>query len=113
DGMVRSPEVRVHATPLEGDEGDEASAVARYFDFPLGIRGLHSTELTFARPGEWLLTIEIPRDGNAVETSFAIDVAERTVAPAIGDPAPPSQHRTLADVAGIEELTTSYEPDPA
>ena len=39
-------------------------------------------------------------------------MAERTRAPAVGEPAPASANRTLRDAASVAELSTGAEPDP-
>ena len=40
-------------------------------------------------------------------------MAERTLSPAVGEPAPRSRNRTIRDVGSLAELTTGSKPDPA
>ena len=111
EGIVRLPIVSISAS-LGG--GEEVTAIARYFDFPEGIRGLYVGELEFDQAGEWLLEVSLPRpDGSLAVLSFPAEVAERTLAPDVGDPAPASLNRTLDDVESIYQLSTGAEPDPA
>lgn len=110
-GIVRLPVASLSAS-LGG--GEAQTVLARYFDFPEGIRGLYVGELNFDRAGEWTIEVGVPRaDGSRAAMSFPVRVAARTLAPDVGDPAPPSLNRTLADVESIYELSTGAEPDPA
>ena len=99
-GLVRLPMVRVASYFRPGgDQGEREGPVeearATFYEFPYGVRGIFSTELSFDRAGTWELE------------------AEQTLAPAVGDPAPRTESRTQADVASLAELTTGHEPDPA
>ena len=112
-GLVRLPIVSVTAT-FQGDAEPSLTAVARFYDFPEGIRGIYVTQLEFDRVGQWTLDVAFPQpDGSTGGTSFPVQVAERTHAPDVGDAAPASRNRTLADVASVHELSTGAEPDPA
>jgi hypothetical protein len=119
DGLIRLPVVQVvsYFYPAGADgqrEGPVQNGLARFFAFPYGVRGMFSLELEFDRAGTWGLEVLVPRpDGTTLQISFAFPVAERTRAPAVGDPAPRSESRTAADVASLNELTTGYELDPA
>ena len=111
EGIVRLPIVSISAS-LGG--GEAVTAIARYFDFPEGIRGLYVGELEFDRAGEWMIEVSLPRpDGSLAVLSFPAEVAERTLAPDVGDPAPASLNRTLDDVESVYQLSTGAEPDPA
>ncbi len=94
--------------------GEPQTVIARYYDFPEGIRGLYVGELNFDRAGEWMIEVSLPRpDGSRATINFPVTVADRTSAPAVGDPAPASLNRTLADVESVNHLSTGAEPDPA
>lgn len=118
-GLVRLPMVRVASYFRPGGEdgareGPVEETRATFFEFPYGTRGIFSTQLSFDRAGMWELEVQLPRpDGSTVTMAFAFPVAERTLAPSVGDPAPRTESRTASDVASLAELTTSYEPDPA
>ncbi len=111
-GLIKLPIVSVTAQ-FQDDAEPGDPAIARYYDFPEGIRGLHVTQLDFDRAGQWLLDVSYPLpDGSAGGTSFPVQVAEKTHAPDVGDAVPASANRTLADVATVYELSTGAEPDP-
>ena len=111
-GLVKLPIVSVTAQ-FQDDAEPGDPVIARYYDFPEGIRGLHVTQLEFDRAGQWILDVSYPLpDGSTGGTSFPVQVAEQTHAPDVGDEAPPSANRTLADVATVYELSTGAEPDP-
>ncbi|MCY3656206.1 MAG: hypothetical protein OXG95_06300 [Chloroflexi bacterium] len=111
-GLVKLPIVSVTAQ-FQDDAEPGDPAIARYYDFPEGIRGLHVTQLDFDRAGQWLLDVSYPLpDGSTGGTSFPVQVAEKTHAPDVGDAVPASANRTLADVATVYELSTGAEPDP-
>ena len=118
-GLLRLPIARVSSyhAPSGADaprEHPRETAVARFFEFPYGVRGMYSVELTFDRPGDWVLEVRLPRpDGATALIAFAFPVAERTVAPAVGEAAPRSRNRTVLDVASLDRLTTGSEPDAA
>ena len=89
-------------------------ATARFFEFPFGTRGIYSAEFALDRAGDWGLELALPQpDGGTRTTTFLFPVAERTLAPAVGDPAPPSASRTANEVESLAELTTGHEPDAA
>ena len=111
-GIVKLPIASLSASFSGG--GEAQTVVARYYDFPEGIRGLYVGELDFDQAGEWMLQVSLPRaDGSRATLSFPVTVADRTSAPGVGEPAPASRNRTLADVESVNELSTGAEPDPA
>ena len=118
-GLIRLPVVRAESffypNGLQGPrQGPLETGLASFFEFPLGVRGMYSLELSFDRPGDWELEVSIPRpDGSVAVTAFAFPVAERTLSPAVGEPAPRSRNRTIRDVGSLAELTTGSKPDPA
>ncbi len=92
--------------------GDERTLA--YSEFPFGGRGIYVSSMRFERAGLYAIEADVPRDsGETARVLIPLEVAEEPGAPDIGDPVPASEHRTLADVDSIEELTTSWEPDPA
>ncbi len=118
DGLIRLPVITVTSYRYpEGPDGPRVGPVeegtARFFEFPYGVRGMFSLELTLDE-GTWGVELAVPRpDGTTARPTFTFPVAARTVAPAVGEPALPSEHRTAADVASLNELTTSSQPVPA
>jgi len=117
EGRVRIPAVRVRsyffADGPRGVAGDPVvDTLARFYEFPEGLRGLYSTTLDFDRPGTWGIEAGVARpDGSLETTLFTFDVSATPRAPAIGEPAPRSLNRTSDDTPA-EELTTGVEFDP-
>ncbi|MEX2447018.1 MAG: hypothetical protein WD734_06730 [Dehalococcoidia bacterium] len=118
EGLVRLPAVDVRTHYL--DEGATAAEGARqvtsasFAEFPDGTRGLFIAPLEFDRAGEWGLEVSVPRgDGSTATLLLAFPVAEEASAPVVGEPAPPSVHRTARDVESLHELTTGSAPVPA
>ena len=63
--------------------------------------------------GYWGMIANIThQDGSRSETTFVIDVLGQSLSPAIGDPAPASQNRTLADT-DISQLNSGTNSNPA
>ena len=119
EGLIRLPVVRVESLYL-GEEGAAtpgepvAEALARFSEFPFGVRGIYVAELEFDRAGGWALRITVPRpDGTNAVTAIDFAVAARTLAPAVGEAAPRSSNRIASDVESLHELSTGAEPDPA
>lgn len=122
-GIIRLPVTRVASYYIGDGPGDAAAGsvaepfeqtTARFREFPFGVRGIFVTELTFDRAGTWEIEAFVPlTDGSVTSTRFAFPVAERTLAPAVGDAAPRSDSRTAADVESLRDLTTGAQPDPA
>ncbi len=111
-GLVRLPVLAVSAQ-FQGEDEPSLNSIARFYDFPEGIRGIYVTEMAFERAGQWTIGVSFPLpDGSSNGTTFPVQVAERTHAPNVGEAAPASSNRTLADVDSIHELSTGAEPDP-
>ena len=80
---------------------------ATYQPWPLGARGLYTTDVDFAEPGAYFLDIDFEdRDGVLRRVGIEVDVPQRTRAPDIGEPAPPSETKTLAQAGSFDDLTT-------
>ncbi|MEE8046140.1 MAG: hypothetical protein V3T49_04805, partial [Dehalococcoidia bacterium] len=94
-------------------ESLSSSASARYYEFPFGTRGIHSTDLEFDRAGLWSVSAEIPRpDGSTAPVEVRFPVAETAMSVTVGQSAPASNNRTLASVGNIAKLTTGSHRDP-
>ena len=119
-GIIRFPIVRIDSYRYpdgfqnrESREGPVEAVQAVFHEFPFATRGIHVTELTFDTPGDWSIVATVPRpDGTTTTAEILFEVGERTVSIDRGQPAPPSVSRTLADVIGVEELTTGSFHDP-
>jgi hypothetical protein len=78
-----------------------------------GADGAYVAGVNFDAPGNWGVQIIVTRDGRTLDPlPFRFNVLEKPLEPGIGDPAPPSRQVTLANVASIDEIDTSYPPRP-
>ena len=89
---------------------DERSGKEKRYE---GGNGVYVTRVDFDAPGRWGVEINVTADGTQLEPiPFQFDVLEVSPEPAIGDPAPPSRQLTLADVAHVTEIDSSFPPRP-
>ena len=117
-GIVKFPFSRVETYFLpDGPDGARQGPIetvnARFFDFPLRVRGIYVADLNLDRTGTWEISVTIPdNDGNRIGMRFPFDVADAPASVALGAPVPASANRTISDVESIAMLTTSGTPDP-
>ena len=109
--IIKAPEATVTATYLGEGEAAAREATAIYHDWPFGIRGAYSARMTFDRPGPWQLKVSVDDGEVSGETVIDLEVVEDSPVPAIGERPPLSRTKTLADVPGVEQLTTDYNAD--
>ena len=109
--IIKAPEAAVTATYQGQGEATAQEATAIYHGWPFGIRGAYSARMTFDRPGPWQLKVSVDDGEVSGETTIDLEVVEQSPVPAIGERPPLSQTKTLADVAGVEQLTTDYNAD--
>ncbi len=89
------------------------SGSARFYEFPFGTRGIYSTNLKFAKAGLWSVSANVPRpDGSSSRVEVRFPVAETAMSVAVGQNAPLSDSRTLADTGDLAGLTTGSLRDP-
>ena len=117
-GLIDAPSAAVQSFYAPPEDAAAAlgepvqTALALFRPFPLVERGLYSTSVTFDRPGRWALqSTVLGSDGMPKRARLYFDVPERSVAPAPGSAAPPSDSKTAADVDSLSQLTTGSEPD--
>lgn len=78
-----------------------------------GQRGVYVTDASFGHAGKWGAEVSIQGDGLDETVRASFEVAEDSVTPAVGDPAPRSETPTGADVADLSEISTDRHPDPS
>ena len=79
----------------------------------VGSNGVYVAEVSFDRAGRWGVEVRVTLAGDELDpVPFRFDVLEETPEPALGDAAPASRQFTLADVADISEIDSSYPPRP-
>ncbi|MDA1280839.1 MAG: hypothetical protein O3B95_12530 [Chloroflexi bacterium] len=112
-GLIKFPIVRLTSNyypdgyEAEPDKSLSSSVPARFYEFPFGTRGIHSTVVQFDRVGLWSVSAEIPRsDGTSAPVEVRFPVAKTAMSVTVGQPAPASMSRTLGMVSSIRELTT-------
>ena len=117
-GLIDAPSAAVQSFYAPPEDAAAAlgepvqTALALFRPFPLVERGLYATSVTFDRPGRWALQANVlGSDGQPKRARLYFDVPERSVAPAPGSVAPPSDSKTAADVDSLSRLTTGSEPD--
>ncbi|MBI4299227.1 MAG: hypothetical protein HY666_05660 [Chloroflexi bacterium] len=115
-GLIKVPQLEVSAVfyPDDSSSGStRATNRALFYLWPYATRGTYVTQLSLDQPGDWELTIEVPREEGAVgRTSIPLRVRERSVTPPIGSRVPLSKNKTLHDVANLRELSSASSPDP-
>jgi hypothetical protein len=78
-----------------------------------GVGGIYVATITTPTPGKYWFMAE-PVGGKKIQALGNVEVAQKSVAPAIGDKAIPSRTPTLASTGGdLTALTTSRRPDRA
>ena len=118
-GLIKFPIVKLTANHFpngydaESNAEIETSALARFFLFPFGTRGIYSTNLEFDRSGLWSVSADIPRpDGSSAHVEVRFPVAEKANSVTVGQAAPASERRTIASTGDIATLTTGSHRDP-
>ena len=112
DALIKVPEVAVTSVFLGDGEEVRETKTAGFHIWPYGVRGSYTTQLTFDRPGQWRLDIEVDHEGVAGQAHVVVEVTEESIVPAIGAVPPLSRNKTLQSVGTIEKLTTDFSPDP-
>jgi hypothetical protein len=79
-----------------------------------GASGAYIANVVLGRSGDWGVRIAVTTPERSFEEfPFRFTVRERSDEPMVGDAAPLSEQATLATVATIEEIDSSYPPRPA
>ena len=107
---VMRSEADARFIPVELSFVDETSGKQKRI---VGSNGVYVTEVSFGRAGRWGVEVLATVAGKDLDPlPFRFNVLEETAEPAPGDPAPASRQLTLADVADISEIDSSYPPRP-
>ena len=112
-GVVDAPTAEVSVRRPARGALPLAFATALYNPWPLGERGLYATDIEFDEPGAYALDVDVEdRSGALRRVVLEFDVRDRPRAPDVGDPAPPSETKTLAQTGSFDDLTTGSTRDP-
>jgi len=107
---VMRSEADARFIPVELSFIDEQSEKERRV---VGSNGVYVAAVSFDRAGRWGVEVRATLAGKKLDrVPFRFDVLEETPEPALGDAAPASRQFTLADVADISEIDSSYPPRP-
>jgi len=128
DEFVPNAEVHLRFYSLKGDEPElRFESDARFIPVELsyideqaptpeptraGSSGAYVANVEFDATGAWGVRVEATVEGARHEAPFRFDVRERSEEPMIGEQAPPSLQPTIASVAAVEEIDSSFPPRP-
>ncbi len=105
------PEIKVTIEVFHEDDPDTVTSFPGTFMWAIPDNsGLYRAQVEFDRPGVWMARV-VPEKGDPL-APVPLQVNETPSTPAVGDPAPPSDSPTAADVADLTEITTDRAPDP-
>ena len=108
---VNTPQVQLSVS-REGGSEEFAQTTADYNEWPYGLRGSYTADITFPEPGDYLLTATpVGGDVSGAAIIPVTVLAEATV-PSIGDTPPASRTKTLSEGGlTLTDVTTKYQPD--
>lgn len=90
--------VTAHFLPIPGQRIDAGAPGPRFVEGAQGIGVYAAPDVTFDRPGFWEVTTAAVIDGARQQAQAAFEVLERSAIPAVGDPAPRTEHAVAATV---------------
>ncbi|HSG78204.1 MAG TPA: hypothetical protein VLD62_01385 [Acidimicrobiia bacterium] len=107
-----SPEAPVDVRLYPEGRPDEAITAEAGFLWAIpDVSGLYRVNVTFPEAGIWEAEV-LPKEGGRLEP-FVFQVLEEPMTVGVGDPAPPSESVTAADVGALAEITTDPNPEPS
>ncbi len=108
ESFVNDPELDVQAEFRFN--GERVLEVDTRFVWAIeNVRGFYAVEMTFDRPGTWEIAL-VP-EGRPPTAPAPFLVVDDPGIPDVGEPAPPSVTKTVADHT-YEQMTTDPDPDP-
>lgn len=111
--LVTVPSASVKSVYLGTPDSVEESATAEFYLWPFGSRGSYVTELSFDRPGDWRLDVDVlEEDGSTSSARIPLHIGETSVTPGLDSKPPSSVNKTSRDVVDLTMLTTRSTPDP-
>lgn len=113
--ILSSPDLKVHMAFYYLDRSRTEPVTEADGRFIWAIpdqRGLDVAYVDFDEPGTWGVDVTAtPPEGDPIRVRALFTVLERGSTPAVGEPAFPSNTKTLADVPDIAQLTSDEHPD--
>ncbi len=111
--LVTAPSASVKSVYLGATESVGESVTAEFFLWPFGSRGSYVTELSFDRPGDWRLDVDVIQDDGSISSArIPLHIGETSITPGLGSKPPTTVNKTSRDVAELTSLTTRSTPDP-
>ena len=117
--LITVPQVSVTSVYRQADGSQPVAPVvkeestASFYLWPYGTRGNYVTQLTFDRPGDWELVVDVTDEDGSVSTArIPLQVGATSATPSIGSLPPMTANKTVADVTSLSQLTTGSSPDP-
>ena len=105
-----SPDLPVELDIFPRDQPQAGFAVEGIFMWTVpDVRGLYRAQVTFDRPGVWMVSVHSGDDPPTETIPFS--VAEESLTPAVGEPAP-SVATATGTGASLADISTDPEPDP-
>jgi hypothetical protein len=77
-----------------------------------GERGVYVANVSFDHAGKWGAEARIRGQGLNENVRFSFEVKKDATSPAVGQPAPPSDTPTAAEVKDLSTITSDSPPDP-
>jgi hypothetical protein len=97
----------VELAAVDGDGSGEVSAT--WLSSPGVALGVYVAPFTFSEPGLWQVSIKGADESVA---AALVEIAEESVVPEAGQPAPPSVTPTGSSAAELEAISTDPDPEP-
>ena len=111
EGLVKAPEARVTSVYLGDGDAVGEEKLAAFHLWPFGVRGSYSAQLNFGLPGPWRLDISVDGPDGPAGAQIALNVAEETGVPEVGDIPPFGANKTVYTVDDLADLSTDFTPD--
>ena len=112
-GPIKNDEIKLETFFLQDENNPllKETLVAEFQKWPVGNKGVYTSMATFDRAGKWGIGITYETPNGLIErASTVIDVAEKSLAPFVGDKAYPSRNITNVITNNLYELTTDPTP---
>lgn len=115
NGPIRDAAVEVQTfilSPGGQQEGPVETVMAVFREWPVSPRGIYTAELNLDREGAWGIgVIASQANGDVRSAASPVQVKKTSSTPELGSPAPRSVTKTLADVDGLDQITSDVDPD--
>lgn len=113
NSFVMTPSAKVKSIFLGNNDTIHESVTARFFLWPLGSRGSYVTEMSFSKPGDWLLEVDVQQENGSIKTAqIPLTITEASVTPDLDSKPPMVVNKTRRDVSDLTSLTTRSIPHP-